>query len=194
MPMVTKATPYEKFLAHARRWRDCDRCLLACQRQHIVLARGQVPCDILFIGEAPGDSEDSTGEPFRGPAGKLLDRIIHDAVVTQPQGDQLRLAFTNLVCCFPREQKRNKINEPPIEAIKACQPRLQEFVQLAEPRMIVRVGELAAAHCGQLNLAPVKMLDIVHPAAILRANDAHQRSMRDRAVVALANAIENLVG
>lgn len=45
-----------------------------------MLGRGDIPCDLLFIGEAPGVSEDALGQPFIGPAGKLLDQLIKSSV------------------------------------------------------------------------------------------------------------------
>lgn len=49
---------------HQERWANCQLCELSTQRSQVVLARGQVPAEMLFCGEAPGVSEDATGEPF----------------------------------------------------------------------------------------------------------------------------------
>ncbi len=61
---------------HVERWKDCTKCPLHTQRSNIVIARGQLPADVVFIGEAPGAIEDGTGLPFKDPAGALLDQII----------------------------------------------------------------------------------------------------------------------
>jgi uracil-DNA glycosylase len=66
--------------AHVDDWKDCTRCPLHTVRSNVVLARGSIPCDILFVGEAPGRSEDALGKPFVGPAGILLDEMIEDAL------------------------------------------------------------------------------------------------------------------
>jgi DNA polymerase len=58
---------------HVERWKDCMACGLCRQRYRICLGRGTVPCDVLFIGEAPGAVENAQGLPFVGPAGQLLD-------------------------------------------------------------------------------------------------------------------------
>lgn len=71
------------WLDHVEKWRDCTACPLHCQRSNICLARGSVPCAVLFIGEAPGQVEDALGQPFRGPAGRLLDQIIWYALPHQ---------------------------------------------------------------------------------------------------------------
>lgn len=203
-----------KWTDHIARWKDCARCGLCEGRSHVVLARGNVPCDILFIGEAPGESEDSLGRPFIGPAGKLLDRIIDRAVAGaihpgtfDENGDNVAIkwAFTNLVACIPRDEDGRKTTEPDEAAIKACAPRLREFVRLCRPQLIVRVGKLAAKGVhGQADFSDdrvnyslpwipnnkfLQFVDITHPAAILRANVTQQDLMVQRCVVDLKEAI-----
>src|ERR1700722_13766459 len=57
--------------------RGCTRCKeLAATRTQTVFGVGRIDPDVCFIGEAPGREEDATGEPFVGPAGQLLTRII----------------------------------------------------------------------------------------------------------------------
>lgn len=70
-------TPWAQFV---NRWKGCTTCELHATRQKVVLARGEVPCDVLLIGEAPGMAEDTIGIPFVGPAGQLLDKIIDQAI------------------------------------------------------------------------------------------------------------------
>ena len=123
---------------HVEKWRDCRRCPLCEGRNRVVLARGKIPCDVVFIGEAPGESENIRGIPFDGPAGCLLDSIADRAGL-----GRLRLLFANLVACFPAEEKRTGSNAPPEIAIKACLPRLRELLDMAKPRLVVCVGELA---------------------------------------------------
>ena len=177
--------------AHLNRWDNCQRCELATQRSKMCHARGSLPCDVLFIGEAPGESEDALGLPFKGPAGHLLDHIIRQGL---PDG--VSYALTNLVACFPAEAKKEKINEPPVEAIRACIPRLAEIVAMARPKLIVCVGQLAAKWVRReerlLKADAIRRVDIVHPAAILRANVAQQGLMIQRSIVQLANVLEEL--
>lgn len=177
---------------HVARWRSCTACNLCNQRSNIVLARGQVPCDVLFVGEAPGASEDALGQPFKGPAGHLLDQIVERAV---PTG--LRVAFTNLVACYPAEAKRRGDNEPEIGEIKACRPRLYEFIALCKPRLIVCVGRLSSDWIGHDAFGKVQgaqVVDIVHPAHILsRMPLAQQRFAVDKCVVQIKTSIENVI-
>lgn len=174
---------------HVERWKDCTACPLCSQRDRIVLARGVVPADIVFVGEAPGVSEDTLGLPFMGPAGHLLDDIIDRAL---PAGT--RYAMTNLVACFPQEAKARGENEPDAEDILACRPRLLEFIDLCHPRLVVRVGRLAGDWCEHNAYGKVRgaeVCDITHPAAILRMPLAQKQMAVQRCVVIIRNAALN---
>lgn len=182
---------------HLREWTGCQACGLCKTRTKMVFARGYLPCDVLFVGEAPGPSEDVLGAPFVGPAGHLLDRIVEDGL-RSASSTPLRVAFTNLVCCIPLDEQGGKFGEPPDDAVKACAPRLREFVQIADPKLIVCVGNssrdwLDPKRKNRIAFhRDVPQIAIVHPAAILRANTAMQGLMIQKCVVALSNAAEEL--
>lgn len=187
---------YQLYVARWSGGCGSDQCAGA---QRVCLARGQVPCDLLFVGEAPGESEDVLGRPFVGPAGRLLDQIIAQAVgsthETEPGSGRLRVAFTNLVCCIPRDGD-SKATAPEDSQVLACGPRLSEFVGLADPALIVCVGALARdwldpGYKHRIRLQKeVPRIDIVHPAAVLRANVALRGLMVQRAVVQIQSAVE----
>lgn len=177
---------------HLHRWSKCQRCSLGKQRSNICFARSEwvekdhvpnlhLPCDIVFVGEAPGPSEDTLGLPFVGPAGRLLDQIIERSI---PQ--EATYSLTNLVACFPREAKIRGDNEPERSEILECRPRLIEFINLAQPRLLVRVGVLAATYM-QFDLS-IPHIDIDHPAYILRMPLAQQGMAIQRCIVHLRNA------
>lgn len=210
------------WLEHVARWRDCQLCPLAQQRDNIVLARGTVPCDVLFVGEAPGVSEDALGLPFVGPAGQLLDQVVDRALgsaalcatcggIRFKDGDDwtcgrgharrdghggrdVSCAFTNLVACFPAEAKAEGINMPEIAEIKACRPRLEEFIGVAQPRLVVLVGGLAnewVRHDAYGRIGgTASVVHITHPAAILRMPLAQKQMATQRCVVQIKNAVE----
>ena len=92
------------FLDHYNRWKDCTQCDLCEGRRNVVLARGKIPCHVLFLGEGPGLSEDVAGKPFCGPAGKLLDEQINYALDTEDwiSLDYPRIAISNVIACIPR--------------------------------------------------------------------------------------------
>lgn len=184
-------TPWEQ---HVRDWENCQRCPLSKQRNKIVLGRGSLPADVVFIGEAPGQSEDISGLPFDGPAGHLLDRIIAEGLPSQ-----LSYALTNLVACFPRVAKQTDNHEPEPEEIEECSPRLIEFIRIARPRLIVMVGELAETWTPRVTAMmekeredkAVQWCSIDHPAHLLRLrtkSPARYPLAYRRAVVTLMDA------
>lgn len=177
---------------HVARWKDCTKCPLCNQRDRICLARGQIPADVCFIGEAPGASEDAIGLPFVGPAGELLNQIAARAF----EGLELRTVFANLVCCFPAEAKGRGENEPTKEEILACRPRLVEFVNIAKPRLIVCVGSLASdniPHDAYGKVGGVSVISIMHPAAILRMPLAQKQMAVQKVVVTLRTGVEEML-
>ena len=188
MPVLTAPPSWKRFKAA---WQNCDQCELCQVRKNIVLAKGKIPCDVLFVGEAPGASEDATGLPFIGPAGKLLDEQIAEALENADK-QELRLCYTNLVCCIPKEYRLGtysgpKIGEPLKEHIEACRQRLEEFMFMCNPRLIVAVGDLSKKWLGDKS-----EVSITHPAAILRAEIVRQALMRQKSVVVLENAFREL--
>lgn len=197
MPKIL--SPYKR---HKLKWKECEACLLCERRSSVVLARGKwnsakesydklkFPCDVLFIGEAPGPAEDDFGIPFAGPAGILLDEIVEEALY----GYELSCIFSNLVACIPLDEEGTKWTEPPLEAIRACAGRLVELCSMSNPKLVVAVGALAKKHIpkNHASLKDAEFLDIVHPAAILRANVAARSMMRQTAMVKLHEAVEEV--
>jgi uracil-DNA glycosylase len=189
---------------HKANWNSCQDCELCEQRNRVVLGKGKLPCDILFIGEAPGDAEDTLGKPFVGPAGHLLDKIISKVIPPH-----FRLAYTNLVGCIPKGSNNRKAKEPPRGSIEACSDRLKEFVRLAQPRVIVLVGKLPAKYItGQamfsndkkhstlpwLNPAHneyLEFVEILHPAFILRADESQKGLAIQRCEIILEDLVES---
>lgn len=164
--------------------------------RNVCLARGTLPCDVLFVGEAPGESEDVLGRPFVGPAGQLLDRMISDALA----GRQLRLAFTNMVGCIPRGDDGKKLAEPDAVEIRGCGDRLIDLISIADPKLIVCVGALATkwlqnpATAGTIcpRRTGIRKVHVAHPAAILRANVAQRGLMIQKVVVTLSTAFDEV--
>jgi DNA polymerase len=177
-------TPYQK---HVEKWRNCTLCEACQHRKNVALVRGSIPSQVLFIGEAPGPSEDVLGRPFVGPAGKLLDQIIREAWVELDE--EPTWAFTNLVACIPLDDNQQKFAEPSESSIKACSERLAECVRLCRPRAIVLVGQLAQK---RYDPKDVRSVSIVHPAAILRADESQRGLAVKRCVITLRQLIEDL--
>jgi uracil-DNA glycosylase len=188
-------TPLQHFVERWKHGCGSDLCKAA---RKVVLGKGSVPCEILLIGEAPGESENVIGQPFVGPAGRLLDHIVYEAIAHEGTLGH-SVAFCNLVCCIPHDGEGGKLRQPDDEDIRACSGRLKHFVHICDPRLIVCVGAVARDwldekrrdHVGLHRFIP--RVDITHPAAIMRANVAQQGLMVQRAVVAIASAVEKYV-
>lgn len=193
--------PLTQYQAHAARWRSgcgSEHCPAATGTGSVCLARGSVPCDVLLVGEAPGESENALGRPFVGPAGKLLDEIVRRALAGfDPRP---RVAFTNAVGCVPRDEVGGKLREPDGDQLDACKPRLEEFLALARPRLIVAVGAVARDHLAQgykhsvrLPDPPPRVVHVTHPAYILSRMPVAQQGFEvQRCVVIIQNAVEEL--
>jgi DNA polymerase len=199
-------TPFQK---HQAQWQSCNRCELSKHRNKVVLARGTLPADLLFCGEAPGPSEDVIGRPFVGPAGLLLDKIISDAV-----RGRVSYCITNLVACIPRDDRKTKFAEPSKESIAACQPRLIQLIRVCRPKAIVLVGRLAehmAPAQADISLhkniskpnfgsvpwlrlgQSIDYLSIIHPAAILRMDVSQRGLAMQRSVLSLEELVDLVV-
>jgi uracil-DNA glycosylase family 4 len=180
-------TPYFK---HYVKWHNCKRCDLCNSRKNVVLARGSLPCDVLFVGEAPGASEDVIGVPFVGPAGKVLDQIIDAA-----NGSLWKIAFSNLLACIPKDGTGNKIQtskEIPKEYLETCFKRLEELIVIAQPQTIVCVGTLAKSwiETGDYRTG---ISSIIHPAAILRMDISQKGLAIQRTIITLRDMFEALL-
>lgn len=178
---------------HTEQWRSCERCSLHLTRKNVVIYRGKMPCDLLFIGEGPGKSENAQGRPFIGEAGHLLDAIIADSVPTD-----IRYALTNLVGCLPLENEDGR-RTPTDESIKACGPRLVDFTEIAAPKLIVCVGKLATHWLDpylkeSIKIPTIPRVDITHPSAILQAPTIQQGMMRRRCIIAIRDGILKHIG
>ena len=155
--------------------RSCTRCGLCEKRHNVVFGVGNRNADILFVGEGPGEQEDLKGEPFVGPAGKLLDDML--SIIDL---DRTNCYIANIVKCRPPE------NRDPLETEQdACIGYLRNQVALIRPRIIVCLGRVAAKriiredyritreHGQWVEKNGVWMTAFYHPSALLR--DASKR-------------------
>ena len=115
---------------------DCRACGLCAGRQQTVPGVGDENADWLFIGEGPGVEEDARGEPFVGPAGKLLDAML--AAIELKRGDDVYIA--NAVKCRPPDNRT-----PEAAEMAACAPYLKRQIAMLQPKLIVLLGR-AAVH------------------------------------------------
>lgn len=194
MPKIGQKPGKSPYAQLVDQWKDCQNCGLCLVRKKVVMAKGSIPADVVMVGEAPGESEDVIGVPFVGPAGKLLGRIVDKAKVDGGY-PSVRIAWTNLVGCVPKDDEtKRKRGEPLPGEIEACRPRLERLLDLCKPDLIVCVGQLAEKQAKIHNWeARAKIVSIVHPAAILRADITQQGLMVQRCCVQLADAFNDLI-
>lgn len=155
---------------------SCTRCGLCEGRNKVVFGAGNTKADILFVGEGPGEQEDLQGEPFVGPAGKLLDDML--SIIDLDRSRNCYIA--NIVKCRPPD------NRDPLETEQdQCIGFLRNQVALIKPKIIVCLGRVAAKrlidaqyritreHGQWVQKNGVWMTAVYHPSALLR--DASKR-------------------
>jgi len=123
------------------RWRElenaclkCTKCGLCAGRHNVVFGVGNRNAEILFVGEGPGEQEDLQGEPFVGPAGKLLDDML--SIIDL---DRSKIYVANIVKCRPPHNR-----DPQEDEQDACIGYLRRQVELIQPKIIVCLGRIAA--------------------------------------------------
>ena len=166
----------------------CRACDLWERATQTVFGVGPVPARIMLVGEQPGDQEDRAGEPFVGPAGKMLDKALAEAGMSREQ-----TFVTNVVKHFrwkPVPGTKRRLHERPSKVqVGACLPWVAAELEIVRPQALVLLGATAAT--GLLgsdvrvtrdrgrplpsNLAPHVFVTI-HPSAILRAGEASSRA------------------
>jgi uracil-DNA glycosylase len=119
----------------------CRACELWEPATQTVFGEGPETARIVFVGEQPGDQEDRKGEPFVGPAGRLLDKALGDAGI-----DRRDAYITNAVkhFRFTVKGKRRIHQTPGPEHMRACRPWLESEFAVLQPEVVVCLGATAA--------------------------------------------------
>jgi uracil-DNA glycosylase len=113
---------------------SCSLCpQLVVSRSQVVFGVGDVNADLMFVGEAPGASEDRDGVPFVGASGKLLGDLLAGIGMSR---DEVYIA--NVLKCRPPENR-----DPRSDEIANCSPFLLRQVELVEPIVVVTLGNYA---------------------------------------------------
>jgi len=186
MPSIVPVT----WSIHKKRWSNCTKCNLHTGRSNVVLARGKIPADVVFVGEAPGFSEDTLGLPFVGNAGTLLDELIEEA---EEASTPVKKLFTNIVSCIPKDESGYKVSQPEEDWLNSCKPRLQEIVKLSKAKAIVMVGKMSSTWSPKLIDQDFGFsADIIHPAAILRLDISQRPLAEQRTIVTLRDLFEEV--
>jgi DNA polymerase len=121
----------------------CEGCDLHRGATQTVFSKGPVGARLVFVGEQPGDVEDRRGEPFVGPAGKLLDKAVAEVGL-----DPSDIYTTNAVKHFKfrssGEGKRRIHATPDAAEVTACRPWLVAEFGLLSPDVVIALGATAA--------------------------------------------------
>lgn len=125
--------------ARAGDWKPAAR--LGTLREKMVFAVGNPRARLMLVGEAPGYEEERQGEPFVGPAGQLLTKILN------AMGLQRQEVYISNVCKFRPAMGENQgtANRPPSpEELEACLPLIMAEIRAIQPACIVCLGGSSA--------------------------------------------------
>ena len=149
----------------------CTSCNLCEKRTQTVFGEGNPEAKIVFCGEAPGQTEDETGRPFVGRAGKLLTNMIKNGLELERED----VYILNICKCRP---PGNRTPKP--EEMDTCKPFLLLQLGIIQPEVIVALGNTALGgltgngsgitrRCGEWEEAhDIKLMPCFHPSALLR--------------------------
>lgn len=155
---------------------QCTKCSLHKTRTHTVPGDGNPDARIVFVGEAPGKTEDEQGKPFVGRSGKLLTNIIEAMGLKREE-----VFICNIIKCRPPDNR-----DPRPEEITACMSYLFGQLSMIQPEIIIALGAHAAQTLLDTNTAigqlrgkfhtyqpgpgaePIKLMATYHPSYLLR--------------------------
>lgn len=159
----------------------CTGCGLCETRHNVVFGVGDRNADIMFVGEGPGEQEDLKGEPFVGPAGKLLDDMLSIIDI-----DRTNCYIANIVKCRPPHNR-----DPQEHEQDACIGYLRNQFALVRPKVVVCLGRIAAMrlidasyritreHGQWVERSGVWMTALYHPSALLRDPSKRPETFED---------------
>lgn len=137
-PFVPAEATWPQLAQASQGCRGCDLYLEATQT---VFGEGPVPARLALVGEQPGDREDVTGEPFVGPAGRLLDQALETTGIAREE-----VYVTNVVkhFRFTRPRGKQRIHKSPARwQVAACAPWLLAELSRVRPHVVVVLGATA---------------------------------------------------
>jgi DNA polymerase len=165
----------------------CTACGLYKDATQTVFGSGARDAQVMLVGEQPGDKEDLAGQPFVGPAGRVLDQSLAEAGI-----DRRRVYITNAVKHF-KFTRRGKVRlhkKPSADEIAACRPWLETELSVVGPDIVVCLGATAAQALLGSSFRVTKergrfvdwqyeprVTATVHPSSILRAPDEGTRQV-----------------
>jgi uracil-DNA glycosylase family 4 len=165
---------------------DCQRCKLCNGRTQIVFGVGDGTADLMVIGEGPGQQEDEQGEPFVGPAGQMLDKMLLNVIGLA----RSQVYIANVVKCRPPGNR-----DPEPDEVAACKPFLERQIEAVQPKVILVLGRIALEHVLGLKgikkargtevryLGRIPAIPTFHPAYLLRVPEDKRLTFEDLKLV-----------
>src|SRR3990167_7670476 len=152
-----------------RNIKTCQKCRLCKTARNGVPGEGNINSEIVFIGEAPGETEDATGRPFVGRAGRLLEVLLKEIGYKRED-----VWIGNIIKHRPPENR-----DPLPDEVMACAPYLTLQLRAIKPKMIVTLGRYAMYYFdkdGKISrdrgigkmIGENFIFPVYHPAAALR--------------------------
>ncbi len=159
---------------------NCHKCFLHKDRTQAVPGSGNSKAEIMFIGEAPGKSEDEQGKPFVGAAGKFLNELLQSIGLERKD-----VYIANTVKCRPPDNR-----DPRPEEIKTCLPYLKKQILIIQPKVIATLGrfsmnlffpelKISQAHGKIQTKNNLCIVPLYHPAAALYNGSQREVHLRD---------------
>ena len=168
--------------------RECKNCSLAETRINAICGEGNPHAKLIFIAQAPGETEDREGRMFIGPSGKVLDKLLKAVHI-----DREEIYMTNLVkCMLPKYRK------PKSEEIRICSRYLDREIEVIKPRILALLGYYASIYIFEKYYLPLplkkefrevygkvfdadnkKIIPLQHPAAVLHNSSLEEPMVRN---------------
>ena len=164
-----------------------DGCALKKTATNLVFSDGNNKADVMVVGEAPGEEEDKLGKPFKGQAGKLLDKMLNS--IGQNRENTY---ITNLIFWRPPGNRN-----PTLEEIRICLPFVLKHIEIINPKILILAGATATKailkennkgiielrgkwqNLSLNNSINIKTMPIFHPAFLLRQPSRKREAWED---------------
>ena len=165
--------------------KSCTACSLCETRHNVVFGAGDRNAKLMFVGEAPGETEDLSGQPFVGRAGKLFDRYLEAVDIPRES-----VYIANMLKCRPPKNR-----DPKPEEQDLCINYLRAQVKLIQPKMIVCLGRISAMrlikpdfkitkeHGVWFQKGAYKMCAVYHPSLLLRDPRKKEDMLKDMQMI-----------
>ncbi len=161
---------------------NCHQCPLGETRTRFVFGTGRADARLVFVGEAPGEEEDLTGEPFVGRAGQLLTRMI--AAMGLRRED---VYIGNILKCRPPQNRT-----PTLAEMAICLPYILQQIDIIQPEIVCALGATALkgllrdpqASIGRMrgkfvSWRGIKLMPTYHPSYLLRSPGEKRKAWED---------------